>query len=286
MVNGNSVSFQYGNAVCYSGYREGQSPAENIFPNEEQILEDLKILAAHWNYIRLYDSNGYAQKVLEIIKREKFGLKVMIGICLEAEQMNPDCPWLSASLSQDILLDNIKRNDGQINQLIRLANDYSDIVFAVSVGNEATVDWSDHLVSVNRIIDFAGKIKSSCMQPVTFCENYIPWLYKLQPLVNEIDFISIHTYPIWENRSIEEAVQYSIDNYNSVKQKYPGKTVIISEAGWATKSNGRGVPPDYADEDQQKKYYEKFMEWCKLQGVLTFFFEAFDEPCPSPYIRK
>lgn len=278
MLEKRTNSFQYGSAICYSGFRAGQNPGENIFPSEDQVLEDIRILAANWNYIRLYDPNIFAQTVLEIIKKEKLGLKVMIGICLDAEQINPACPWQSGSPSEDAVNNNIKKNDDQIDRLIKLANDYSDIVFSVSVGNEATVDWSDHLVPVNRIIDFARKIRANCMQPVTFCENYVPWLYKLQPLVDEIDFISIHTYPIWENRSIEEAIQYSIDNYISVKEKYPEKIVIISEAGWTTRSNGRGVPPEYANEEMQKIYYERFMEWCKLHDVLTFFFEAFDEP--------
>ena len=50
-------------------------------------------------------------------------------------------------------------------------------------------------------------VKDGANQPVTFCENYVPWLDKLEPLVQEIDFISIHSYPVWEYKSIEEGIQ-------------------------------------------------------------------------------
>ena len=33
-----------GNAICYSGYREGQSPHDGTFPSYAQVHEDLRIL--------------------------------------------------------------------------------------------------------------------------------------------------------------------------------------------------------------------------------------------------
>ena len=87
--------------------------------------------------------------------------------------------------------------------MIELANRYAEIVFSVSIGNEATVEWSDHQVSVRRLICFAKRVKKSIKQPVTFCENYVPWTEKLEPLVAELDFISIRTYPVWEYHMVE-----------------------------------------------------------------------------------
>ena len=34
-----------------------------------------------------------------------------------------------------------------------------------------------------------------CLNLVTFCENYVTWVNKLEKLVDVLDFISIHTYP-------------------------------------------------------------------------------------------
>ena len=66
-----------------------------------------------------------------------------------------------------------------MDRLIKLANQYPDIVSSVSVGNEATVDWSDHLVLVDKLISYVRRVKAAVDQPVTFCENYVPWTKKL-----------------------------------------------------------------------------------------------------------
>jgi exo-beta-1,3-glucanase (GH17 family) len=113
---------------------------------------------------------------------------------------------------------------------------------------------------------------------VTFCENYVPWHYKLRDLVPELDFISLHTYPVWEYKHIHEAIHHTRDNYESVARLYPGVPVVITEAGWATNSNGRGIPPENSSQELQEIYYADLMEWSRREGILTFVFEAFDEP--------
>jgi exo-beta-1,3-glucanase (GH17 family) len=268
--------FIMGNAICYSGYRRGQSPVVDINPTYDQVKEDLLLLEKNWNYIRLYDSSKHAATVLKVIHKEKIDLKVMVGICLNAEMNNDGCPWGSHHSDEQLKL-NKEINEKELKTLIKLANHYKDIVAAVSVGNEASVDWTDHLVEVASIIDYVKMVKKVIAQPVTFCENYIPWQDKLVELAEVVDFISVHTYPIWEAKSIEESLEYTIENYNSVKRKYPHKEVVITEAGWATKSNGRGIPVHNANEVFQKRYYEKLTKWSAENGVLTFVFEAFDE---------
>ncbi len=54
--------------------------------------------------------------------------------------------------------------------------------------------------------------------------------------------------------------------------------MVITEAGWATNSNGRGIQPANVNEDNQQVYFQDLMEWSARNKVLTFFFEAFDEP--------
>ena len=36
--------FEWGRAICYSGYRNGQSPKTATYPTYEQIKEDLTLL--------------------------------------------------------------------------------------------------------------------------------------------------------------------------------------------------------------------------------------------------
>ncbi|MEO1655074.1 MAG: glycosyl hydrolase family 17 protein, partial [Bacteroidota bacterium] len=150
-------------------------------------------------------------------------------------------------------------------------------VFSLSVGNEATVDWTDHLVPVGKVIEYARLVQQGAPQPVTFCENYVPWHRKLIPLAETLDFISIHTYPVWEYKSIHEALEYTKQNYFGVAQRFPHKPVMITEAGWTTQSNGRGIPPENVNEEMQEIYYHELSKWSEEEGIITFLFEAFDE---------
>jgi exo-beta-1,3-glucanase (GH17 family) len=265
-----------GNAICYSGFREGQQPG-GLYPSHEEVKEDLLILQKNWKYLRLYDCDKHAETVLNVIQNEKLDFRIMLGAFIEAEMNNFGCPWGGGVFSEEELKLNQQKNLNKIQRLIDLGNNYPEIIFSLSVGNETCVDWTDHYVPVNHVIDYVNWVKKSAMQPVTFCENYVPWLNKLEPLAKVVDFISIHTYPVWEYKHIHESLEYSKDNYNAVAQKYPDKPVVITEAGWSTNSNGRGINPEAVNEMNQKIYYEDLMEWTGSENILAFVFEAFDE---------
>jgi exo-beta-1,3-glucanase (GH17 family) len=271
------MSLVHGNAVCYSGYREGQNPRTGVYPSYAQIKEDLLILTHNWKFLRLYDCGHHAELVLDVINKENLDLQVMLGVDLGAEMSNPQCPW-GADFSEEQIQINKQANAVEIDKLIKLAAAYPSIVFSVSVGNEASVEWTDHMVSVEGLVAYVKYIKSKIKQPVTFCENYVPWTYKLAPLVAELDFISIHTYPAWEYKTVEEALAYTQQNYASVANHFPDKQVVITEAGWTTQSNGRGIETWNASAELQAIYYQQLMDWTNEQKILTFVFEAFDEP--------
>ena len=266
-----------GDAICYSGYRRGQSPGERIFPSHAEIREDLQILSRHWRHLRLYDCSPHAERVLEVVRRERLDFQVMLGAYLGPEMNNFGCPW-GATYTEQQLEASTRENDAETGRLIELARRYQDIVWSVAVGNEATVDWTDHFVPVSRMIELVRRVKSAIAQPVTFCENYVPWQHKLEGLVEELDFLSLHTYPVWEYKHIHEAIHYTKDNYYSVAHRYPHKPVVISEAGWATNSNGRGIEPHNTSEELQEVYFGDLMAWTRAEGILTYVFEAFDEP--------
>jgi hypothetical protein len=73
-----NLNLQHGNAICYSGYREGQNPGLRVYPSYEEIREDLLILAKNWQFLRLYDCSRHAELVLEVISNESLHFKVML----------------------------------------------------------------------------------------------------------------------------------------------------------------------------------------------------------------
>lgn len=265
-------------AVCYSGFRTGQHPdrgegAKN--PTDEQILEDLQIISKDFTIIRLYDSGENSATVLRIIKEHNINIKAMLGIWLNAELSNHlTCAWLTEPIPQKTLDANKIENAREIQRGIALANEYKGIVDAVNVANEALVDWNDHRVDVDTLISYVRQVKKAIKQPVTVAENYEWWAAHGVKLANELDFVAIHIYPIWEGRDIEEGINYSIENVQKVRNTLPNARIVISETGWATTASEFGAR---ASEEKQKRYYDWIMEWSKQMNITTFFFEAFDE---------
>jgi exo-beta-1,3-glucanase (GH17 family) len=117
-------------------------------------------------------------------------------------------------------------------------------------------------------------VKKSISQPVTVADNYDWWSHHGAALARELDFVSVHTYPVWEGKDIDEAMPYSITNLQAVRNALPHSRLVITEAGWASSASEFGTR---ASEEKQKRYYEDLFAWTDKMNITTFFFEAFDE---------
>jgi len=266
-------------AVCYSGFRHGQHPDRGsgaANPSDKEVLEDLEILTQKGKFglIRLYDTGDNSQAVLRLIQAHRIKLKVVLGAWLEAEVNNPNCPWHPKAFSQSELDANKRKNAQGIRTAIRLANEYSNVVVAVSVGNEALVDWNDHMVPVDSVIGYVRQVKNAVSQPVTVADNYAWWARNGSALAKELDFISVHTYPAWEGKDTDQAMAFTIDNLRAVRKALPDSRMVITEAGWATTAREFGPR---ASEEKQQRYYHDLYAWTGKMNITTFWFEAFDE---------
>ena len=271
------VRLPAGNAICYSGYRRGQSPDGGHYPSLDEIREDLRILRRHWRVLRLYDCSRHAERVLQVIRSDRLDFEVLLGAWLAAEVDNPASPS-GVVLSAGELAANAAANDAEIERLVDLAERYDDVVFAVAVGSEATVEWTDHLVPIERMFRHVRRVKPSVVQPLTVCASDSSWLHELHDLAAELDFIALHVHPLRESRSVDEALAYTRESFHRVARLYPGKRVVISEAGWTTQSNGCVIRPENSTEELQARYFRELTDWARTEGILAFVFEAFDEP--------
>jgi len=267
-------------AVGYSGFREGQHPDRGdgaVNPSDAEILEDLEILVDHgFSLIRMYDSGENTAATLRLIREHDIPMKVLLGIWLDAEISNHEgCPWLDEPIPDAKLAANKVKNKQEIDRGIELANEYADIVVAVNVGNEALVDWNDHMVPLAQVIDYVRQVKGAVGQPVTVADNYEWWIRDGALLAAELDFIGVHTYPVWEDKSIDEALEYTIENIEGVRAALPDKPIAILEAGWATTATEFGKR---ANETDQLHYYREMKAWAEKTNTTLFWFEAFDEP--------
>ena len=79
----------------------------------------------------------------------------MLGAYIGAEVNNPNCPW-GGVYSDETLQKNRINNQQELDRAVAWANRYDAIVDIVSVGNEATVDWTDHLIEPEAVTAYAA----------------------------------------------------------------------------------------------------------------------------------
>ncbi len=261
-----------GEAVSYGCYRNGQSPGIKG-PSDEEIEEDLQILRRHWNLIRLYGSDADSGRILNLIRKNHLPLKVMLGVWLENETGRPERK---------------KENGEQVIKGISLANEFPDIIAAVSVGNETQVTWSAHRMDQQDLVRYIRLVRNNTSVPVTTADDYSFWITsESKTVADETDFIVTHLYSMWNGISLEDSIEW-MDRiyYQGVKAMHPDKVVVIGEAGWATNYNARKTGPGEqaslikgtVDIAAQEYYLVNLHNWVTRTGVTTFLFEAFDEP--------
>ena len=274
-------------ALAYSGFREGQHPDRGdgaVNPSDAEILEDLRLLVDHgFGLIRMYDAEVNTATTLRLIREHDLPITVLLGIWLRAEVSNHEgCPWLDEPIPEEELAANKIKNKEEVSRGIRLANEYRDIVVAVNVGNEALVEWNDHMVPLENVIAYVREVKGAIDQPVTVADNYEWWIEDGAPLAAEVDFLGVHTYPAWEEKSIDEALSYTVENLEAVRAALPDKPIAVLEAGWATIADEFGAR---ASEANQVRYYDELDALGREHNITVFFFEAFDEPWKGDPLR-
>ena len=289
-------------AVAYSPFRTavapGSTPAETVTPAE--VTQDLTLLAqGGFGLIRLFDSQtnaslpsgGSAEMVLQAIQAANLDIKVQLGIYIQHG--------------------NDAFNQAQIARAISLANTYRSLVVAVSVGNENMVSWSPNPIDPATMAGYIAAVRGAITQPVTADDN---WLFysgtdakNPNVVLNTIDFVSIHTYPLidtvttpgawnWQQTAVpasqraaammNASIAWAQTNYASVrsyldKAGYGNLPITIGETGW--KALPTGGETYRASPINQALYLQGLNAWSASttlpsKPLAIFYFEAFDEP--------
>lgn len=267
--------FEFGKAICYSGYRDGQSPT-TVCPTRSQIEEDLMILNDEgYTYLRMYDPNEHARLVLDVIKEKNLPMKCLLGVDSFAEKSNPNSAVGPLMYTDEEIAANVLRNDEEYERLIELVKEYDEQVIAVSIGNENTPEWGTRLVSEERLIKHADRLHEALDKPVTFCEGLNEWK-SLKKLSEHLDFLSVHSYPMHACILLENALEANKANYKEMCDMYPDKEIIFTEVGWTTRESSHMIKGQGSIENQ-KNYITQLNAWLNEDKIIAFLFEAFDE---------
>ena len=252
-----------GNGISYGAFRDGEAPGD--VTSKENILEDLQILAPRWNLIRLYGADPQSLQILEVIEENDLPIRVMQGI------------WLDGNKSAE-------ENDEQVRLAIDYANRFPDIIVAVNVGNEILVDWSYHrLDDIDLVIDKIRQVRAGVEQPVTVADDYNFWNKPpAQRVAAELDFICLHAYAFWNDKTLDVAMEWTKEIYNDIQSRHPDHEIAYCETGWPTSrvyddGSYEGGLIGKAGEPEQEVFFTNYDLWVESDNIISFYFTSFDE---------
>lgn len=238
-------------SVSFASFRRGQSPITGDYPTPDQVEEDIKSLVGVTKGIRTYTSRE-GMDVLPALAR-KHGIEVTHSA------------WLGKKT--DI---NVK----EVQALIKAANANPDVIKRVIVGNEVLLRQD---LTPEQLIAYIRQVKAAVKQPVSYADVWAFYL-RYPQVADEVDYITIHILPYWEDEpvGVEQSAEHIVKIYRMIQEKFPGKPILIGEAGWPTKGRNRG--PAAVNMENAAFFVRTLAEVSKENGFDYNVVEAFDQP--------
>jgi cellulose synthase/poly-beta-1,6-N-acetylglucosamine synthase-like glycosyltransferase/exo-beta-1,3-glucanase (GH17 family) len=256
-------------SLSYAAWR--QNPAlERRDPTIEEIRADLEVIAGQTRAIRTYESAGISGRIPALAA--ELGLTVTAGAWIDVDP--------AANEREMAALIATARNVGSVNQVI--------------VGNEflhrhrepgETMDFAQAKAA---LIGYLRRARAETEVPVSTAEPFDLWLQN-PDLADEVDFITVHILPFWNGINVEQAVQWTMERYEAIRQRFPDKRILIGEVGWPSEGLTRNTLPDEPAEYQgrggaeaspvnQGLFLRRFLLEAKKENIDYNIIEAFDQP--------
>jgi exo-beta-1,3-glucanase (GH17 family) len=247
------------NSLSFAPFREGQGPMDEKFPTPEQIDADLRLMGEKTHSIRTYASAEGSMPVIPALAK-KYGLKMIQGA------------WLG-TIKAD--------NQTEVDEVIRSANAHPDVINRVIVGNEVLLRGD---LKPAQLIEYIRAVKRSVKQPVSYADVWSMYM-KYPELIKEVDFITIHILPYWEDEpiTVDQAPKHIERIFKQVQQEAdaiaPGKPILIGESGWPGAGRQRGwAVPSVVNE---AKFIRALIEVANKNGFDYNIVEAFNQSWKS-----
>lgn len=238
-------------SASFSPYRRGEDPLQHITPTQDEISADVTVLAGRVAALRTYTSLEGLDQVPAYA--EPLGIKVTQGVWLGRD---PDV------------------NEREVESAINLANRYPATITRLVVGNEVLLRRD---LTPDQLIGYIRRVKAEVRQPVTYADVWEFWLMNPE-LAAEVDFITIHILPYWEDQpiGIDDALGHVLSITRRVQAAFPGKPIAIGEVGWPSAGRMRdGARPSLVNE---ARLVRGVMRAANAEKFDYNIVEAFDQP--------
>jgi exo-beta-1,3-glucanase (GH17 family) len=238
--------------VSYAPFRVGQTPwnSSEVIP-PEQIAEDLATLSVLSSCIRIYSVENGLDQVPALAA--KVGLKVILGV------------WIGRDP---------RKNADLIDTAVSLTQHYPETITALVVGSEVLLRSDMTAGDLQKTIRSA---KARVSIPVSYADVSEFWL-RYSDVGKEVDFITVHVLPYWEDVPVraEDAAAHVGGIHRQVAAAFPGKEILIGEAGWP--SGGRMRDGALPSRINQARFLSDLVELARRENIRVNLFEAYDEP--------
>src|SRR5262249_36954473 len=146
----------------------------------------------------------------------KVGLKVILGI------------WIGRDR---------QKNAALVDTAVSLAKNYPDVIISVIVGSEVLLRGEMTASDLRAIIRAA---KGRLAVPVSYADVVEFWM-RYHDVGDDVDFVTVHVLPYWEDIPVraEDAARHVNDIRKEMASAFPGKEILIGEAGWPSRGRMR-----------------------------------------------
>jgi cellulose synthase/poly-beta-1,6-N-acetylglucosamine synthase-like glycosyltransferase/exo-beta-1,3-glucanase (GH17 family) len=248
----------------------------------------LKVTLGVWIDTNADRNDREIKEAIKLARKNSNVIGIVIGneTIFRAEQIPIENLWVLPPPSENdpaeaerIRREQREQMDADAAEVERITRDESQRVRDATAQPEEkraeAVKWAIAENNVYRLIRLIQRVKKYVNVPITTGEIWGIWRDHPQ-LGSAVDFIGAHVLPYWENFSDKQAVDQAVYLYGLLREKFPGKRILIAEFGWP--SNGYNLLNADPGPFQQASVLRNFVARAEALGVEYNIVEAIDRP--------
>ena len=244
--------------LTYNAFQRHDSPLAGRLPGSAEIEADLRRLAPLTSRLRTYSAAELPQ--LPALA-ERHGLKLALGVWLDRRPDN---------------------NEREITAAIDAAARHRNVERVIA-GNETQLHGTLTPAELGAAL---ARLRRVLKVPVSTAEPWHVWLRQPE-LAAQVDFITVHLLPYWEGVPEHAALDEALRRYHQVRDRFPGKPVVIGEIGWPSGGpaiQARWSPelalsaPAEATPAAQARFVRALLQVAARERLDYYVIEATDQP--------